>query len=64
LSEYPSIWEEAAENEQKFYNSVNDCLALCAIEFGGLQGFLDFTLPEILYWTNLAILRQESRQHE
>ena len=51
----PEIYLAAADEEKKYYNLINDCLAQCAATFGSLDKFEQCNIAELIEWTNKAI---------
>lgn len=55
LSGEDDIYQAAADEEKKYYNLINDCLAQCAATFGSLDKFEQCNIAELIEWTHKAI---------
>ena len=63
MAQADDIWDEAAREELQYYNAIDDCLAQCAITFGGgIAPYREYTLPELLRWTHRAIISNQSSE--
>lgn len=61
MAQAEDIWDEAARDELQYYNAIDDCLAQCAITFGGgIAPYREYTLSELLRWTHRAIIANQS----
>lgn len=61
----PDIWAKAEEEELQYYNVVADCLAQCAIVFGGgVAAYGEYRLLDLLRWTNRAIVATRQDENE
>ena len=53
------------EQPLKYYNAIDDCIAQSAAIFGGgVAGWYDLNLPDLIRWTNRAILINKADSDE